>query len=166
MQKSTEVLLLQILLSCTKGAKANSEFTAVAQQSVQSLISHEYKLLDKIQGERKSCTHPLRWQTLQLLSKSSNKVLAIQQCQISLCPSSLFVQFISRSTLQLQTLFSKWASSHIWSWLDVYSIFFSISQKEIKYTWPGMLLMFLPINLSTSSVGYWIRYTFLCSNKL
>lgn len=43
---------------------------------------------------------------------------------------------------------------------------FSISQKEIKYTWPEMLLMFLPINLSTSSVGYWIQYTFLCSNKL
>lgn len=44
--------------------------------------------------------------------------------------------------------------------------FFPFHKKEIKYTWPGMLLMFLPINLSTSSVGYWIQYTFLCSNKL
>lgn len=114
-----------------------------------------------------SRAHPLRRQTLQLLSKSSNAALAIQQGQISLCPSSLFVRFISRSTSQLQALSSKWAASHIWSWLEVYSsFFFFISQKEIKYTWLKMLLMFLPINLSTSSVGYWIQYTFLCSNKL
>lgn len=165
--KSIEVLLLQDLLSWTKSAKANSESTAPVQQGVHSLISHGYTLLDKVQGERKPCAHPLRWQTLQLLSKSSNTFLAIQQCQISFCPSSLFVQFISRSTSQLQTLSSKWASSHIWSWLEVYSgFFFPFHKKEIKYTWPGMLLMFLPINLSISSVGYWIRYTFLCSNKL
>lgn len=66
-----------------------------------------------------------------------------------------------------RSLLSKWAFSHLWSWREV-CIFFPISQKkkEKKCTWPGMLLMFLSINLSTSSVGYWIQYAFLCSNKL
>lgn len=112
------------------------------------------------------CIHPLRQQTLQSLSRSSNTFLAIQQCQ-SLCTPHHFLFSLFREALHnYRHCFPNGlpAISEV-GWR---CIFFSpISQKkEIKYTWPGMLLMFLPINLSTSSVGYWIQYTFLCSNKL
>lgn len=82
-------------------------------------------------------------------------------------PSSPFVQFVFRRSAQPHTLCFPNGLSAISEVGGRCVSFFPFHKKrEKKCTWPGMLLMFLPVNLSTSSVGYWIQYTFLCSNKL
>lgn len=106
----------------------------------------------------------------------ANTVVAFKIEQHSSCYSAmlnLLVPFITFCSVYLKkhftitgTLFQMGLQPYLKLAGGVSFFFSSISQKEIKYTWPGMLLMFLPINLSTTSVGYWIQYTFLCSNKL
>lgn len=104
------------------------------------------------------CTHT-RMANAAVTFKTQQHISCCSVISISLRPSSFFFSLCREAN---------WFPNGLPAipevgWRSVF--FFPFHKKEIKRTWPGMLLMLLPINLSTSSVGYWIQYTFLCSNK-
>lgn len=112
------------------------------------------------------CAHPLRWQTLQSFQDLATHFLIFSS-------TNLFAPLITFCSVCLEkhfritdTVFQEGFQPYLKLAGGVYFFFPHFTNKKKKYTWPGMLLLFLPINLSTSSVGYWIQYTFLCSNKL
>lgn len=160
------VLLLQYLLWWTEGAKRNSECATPIWQGFHALVSHGYKLLYNVQGEQKSCayTHSDGKRCSRFQDRATH--LLILSSANLFAPLSAFCSVgLEKHFTITDTVFQMGFQPYLKLAGGVY-FFFPFHKKEKKYTWPGMLLMFLPINLSTSSVGYWIRYTFLCSNKL
>lgn len=79
---------------------------------------------------------------------------AVQQCQ-SLCALIAFGPVSFRKHFPItDTTFQMGFQPYLMLAGSIYFFPPHFTEKERKYTWPGMLLMFLPINLSASTFGY------------